>query len=370
MNNINWFLLLSAIFPWTCVVVACWITPRLTRPDLFFSVTVQPGFRESPEGVKIIGLYHRILVIFSLVALLPLALLATPHPEPIVGVVGPALLALTGVFPAFVSARKRALAFHKDGSTVREISLAPRSKKLPGGWIAHAGPFLILGAVALCLAMKWPQIPSRIPIHWGASGKPNGWAAKSILAVFGLLFIGAAVCALLSAISFVVGTSVRRIHSSGEAGAREGRFVRVMLFFLLGMNYWLAALMGSIGLLSLRADLNAPVPEFWLIIPCEALIVATILFIGYRMGQGGWRGNGKSDDSVNTIAAPVGDRTPDECWKLGMFYYNPNDPAVLVEKRFGVGWTLNFAHTKSWTLIIGLAIFSIVIALLSLAMAR
>jgi hypothetical protein len=45
------------------------------------------------------------------------------------------------------------------------------------------------------------------------------------------------------------------------------------------------------------------------------------------------------------------DGTPDECWKLGQIYYNPNDPALLVEKRFGVGYTINFGNRASWLLI-------------------
>lgn len=49
------------------------------------------------------------------------------------------------------------------------------------------------------------------------------------------------------------------------------------------------------------------------------------------------------------------DGTPDECWKLGQIYYNPNDPALMVEKRFGVGYTLNFANRLSW-LLVGLLI--------------
>ena len=44
------------------------------------------------------------------------------------------------------------------------------------------------------------------------------------------------------------------------------------------------------------------------------------------------------------------DGTPDECWKLGQIY-NPNDPALMVEKRFGVGYTINFGNRASWLLI-------------------
>jgi uncharacterized membrane protein len=38
----------------------------------------------------------------------------------------------------------------------------------------------------------------------------------------------------------------------------------------------------------------------------------------------------------------------DACWKLGMFYFNPDDPALFVEKRIGIGYTINFAHGSSW----------------------
>lgn len=34
----------------------------------------------------------------------------------------------------------------------------------------------------------------------------------------------------------------------------------------------------------------------------------------------------------------------DECWIAGMFYYNPKDRRMNVEKRAGVGMTVNFAH--------------------------
>jgi uncharacterized membrane protein len=37
-------------------------------------------------------------------------------------------------------------------------------------------------------------------------------------------------------------------------------------------------------------------------------------------------------------------------YKLGIFYYNPDDSRVLVPKRYGWGWTFNFANYWSWLL--------------------
>ena len=39
--------------------------------------------------------------------------------------------------------------------------------------------------------------------------------------------------------------------------------------------------------------------------------------------------------------------TPDRCWKAGIFYVNPDDRSLFVPKRFGIGYTINFAHPWS-----------------------
>jgi uncharacterized membrane protein len=67
------------------------------------------------------------------------------------------------------------------------------------------------------------------------------------------------------------------------------------------------------------------------------------------MGQGGSRLAGRTE-----YEPPIGDKTPDDAWKLGLFYYNPDDPTVIVEKRFGLGYTFNFGNVWSWVVLIAL----------------
>jgi hypothetical protein len=47
------------------------------------------------------------------------------------------------------------------------------------------------------------------------------------------------------------------------------------------------------------------------------------------------------------LFAGVGARPADEKWN-GLFYSNPDDPALLVPKRYGIGYTLNFGNRWSW----------------------
>jgi uncharacterized membrane protein len=45
------------------------------------------------------------------------------------------------------------------------------------------------------------------------------------------------------------------------------------------------------------------------------------------------------------------DKQNDSLWKWGILYYNPNDPEIIVEKRSGLGWTVNFAHKTAYVLL-------------------
>jgi uncharacterized membrane protein len=57
-------------------------------------------------------------------------------------------------------------------------------------------------------------------------------------------------------------------------------------------------------------------------------------------------------------------RDDDRYWKGGLFYYNPDDPAFLIEKRFGVGWTVNFASKGAWVFMGVIVLVIVAIALL------
>ena len=41
----------------------------------------------------------------------------------------------------------------------------------------------------------------------------------------------------------------------------------------------------------------------------------------------------------------------DRFWKWKFFYVNPDDPALLVAKRYGIGYTFNFGNPRSWAVL-------------------
>lgn len=59
----------------------------------------------------------------------------------------------------------------------------------------------------------------------------------------------------------------------------------------------------------------------------------------------------------------------DARWHLGLFYVNREDPSVVVPRRFGVGWAMNWGNPRSWGLVAlfvaAIAVFVVIIGLLA-----
>lgn len=47
----------------------------------------------------------------------------------------------------------------------------------------------------------------------------------------------------------------------------------------------------------------------------------------------------------------TGSRPAAAAWRSGVFYVKPEDPALCVNKRFGIGYTLNFGRPEAWALL-------------------
>lgn len=101
---------------------------------------------------------------------------------------------------------------------------------------------------------------------------------------------------------------------------------------LLGVEFFVAAVLSMVALLPLTG--NPPVATL-VILP--VIILASALFLR------GWL----KQERVTSPNIPGG-RSPEACWKYGLFYFNPDDPALFVEKRVGIGYTVNFAHVSAW----------------------
>jgi uncharacterized membrane protein len=173
------------------------------------------------------------------------------------------------------------------------------------------------------LHSNWDLVPEKLPLHWGIDGQPNGWGVKTFDVAYGPL-IG---CAEL-----VVWQLVFALAS--WFGARRSRLRRPLAAVLNAVGYSMACAFCQVALHPLIA-----VPLVTLFAPVAITIPAVIYLL---------RKTREPRDSPEP--------TPDECWKGGFLYYNPNDAALMVETREGAGVTINFGNPWSWAMAVLFAI--------------
>ena len=75
------------------------------------------------------------------------------------------------------------------------------------------------------------------------------------------------------------------------------------------------------------------------------------------------RSRRKASTLVDRHPTFAGFRDDDRYWYGGFLYNNPDDPAMFVPKRFGLGWTLNFGHPRAKLFLITMLVLVLVLVL-------
>ena len=360
--NDGFFMAIGALFVGLVgfLAVVAYILPGLTRPDLYFAVTVDPAFRRTPPGRHILSHYRVQILAHTLIAFTICIVAAIEAPRAMVAGI---FYMAGGAIAAFLRARRNVMPHAMKPAPVREIELTFTPEALPGGWLMQAVPFTLLACVAAYLALHWGQIPDRFPIHWDINGNINGWATRSPGGVYFPLVMGGVLAALFALMAREIFHGTRHIHATGTLAANEARFRRAMVWISVTFEYFMALLFAWVGLIPLREQTpGGPVGEAKAVLFITLALAVGVVAAMAHLGQGGSR---LARANAPAECEPAGDRTDDRSWKAGMIYVNRDDPAILVEKRFGMGYTLNFGHPVTWLILGGLILLAILAPLLA-----
>jgi uncharacterized membrane protein len=90
------------------------------------------------------------------------------------------------------------------------------------------------------------------------------------------------------------------------------------------------------------------------------IVVAIFLFLPLR------RSNSANSSTARSPSPAAIYRDDDRYWFAGAIYYNPDDPDLIVPKRFGWGWTVNFARPEGKIVLIVIILLCLVPVILML----
>src|SRR5215471_13998372 len=298
------------------------------RPGVFFGVAVDPEFRRTQDGQRILWRYRRPIIMMAALCIAALWLVV-PRLKGAAAPLACSALIFIEVSAAIVSMAAtsrhvRAFAKPPSPTRTRTASLLPRERTLPGGCLPFAGPMLIVGAAWLFFFTRRELMPPET--YRGALAL---LLASFMASVFSM------------AVAWLVVFRTRQINPEGPGASEESADRRKAYWFrMFGAYIWTVFLM-AVGL-----PLGGITPPDWAprlaVIPIAVPVLFGTIVAAYLVKR-------SRRAPFTSGAAAMGDTFPDECWKLGLIYYNPDDPALVVESRAGrFGCDLNFGNKWSW----------------------
>ena len=212
---------------------------------------------------------------------------------------------------------------------------------------------IVLITLALGLAL-YPSTPDLVPTHIDFAGNVNQWTPKDpALIAFPLLVeVFMAACFIFS--HWMTIRSKKDVDPARPAisAYAYGAFARAECILLLVGGSVLTAVLGIVMILMMTEFLS-------MLVTMVLIIVATLVFVGATIafsivyGQSGSRLVKRLEENGDIIA------DNDEHWKAGIFYWNKDDASLILPKRFGVGWTMNWARPAAWVIVGGITLASI-----------
>ena len=212
---------------------------------------------------------------------------------------------------------------------------------------------IVLITLAIGLAL-YPSTPDMVPTHFDFAGNVNQWTPKGpALIAFPLLFeVFMAACFIFS--HWMAIRSKKDIDPARPAisAYAYGAFARTECILLLVGGSVLTAVLGIVMILMMTEILS-------MLVTIALIIVATLILVGATIavsvvyGQSGSRLVKRLEENGDIIA------DNDEHWKAGIFYWNKDDASLILPKRFGVGWTMNWARPAAWLIVGGFTLASI-----------
>ena len=341
--------------------------PWLTRRREAFAVTVPETAQADPRIARMRRVYLGVLLAVSAASAgAAYALALSADPLALSSVVCAPVLAgfvLMLVFRSRVRAIKRSEGWVARG--MRSSSVAGAAEKnaprpLPLTWDLLYLP-VILATLALTVAL-YPAMPDPVPVHYNAAGVVDNYLAKG----WQVIAMPVAVQAFL-ALSFAA--AHWQILRSRRPAAPESPAASALAYGMFARAQSVALLVT--GLVVVAAIALMPVAFAELVTPAQSLVVLLVVCVAAivpNVGVSLVYGQAGSRLLRRMGASGELDFDDDARWKLGVFYVSREDPSVVVPRRFGVGWAMNWGNPRSWGLVAlfvaAIAVFVIIIELL------
>ena len=349
------------------VIIVCalslMIMPHLTRKSLLFGVRIPVEEMNSNDVKEMKSKYYRACITGSIIMIALCVIQYVFYPEiTLLAVMYLPLLIIPVFLIAFIPNWKRAVELKAERKWVIPSVTYAETKSshtrgnltaLPWAWYVISLVFVIL--IIILAVARYPELPDMIAAHMDENFQPTRYVDKTWLNVLTLPLVNLGTLVLMIAVGISIEKAKLQIDQNNpRMSFAQHRVYRRRMGHSLGFLTLAIILMMSLLYLPIiypdSTLFNATF--FWGAMILMSVPTIFLIIVMFKTGQGGTKVKvtiTEEDEAAvdsqstvdNTITACRGD---DKFWKLGMFYYNPDDPAIVVEDRFGTNIGFNYAR--------------------------
>lgn len=206
-------------------------------------------------------------------------------------------------------------------------------------------PLIISLLTIIFTFSMYEQIPNNIPFHTSLSGEVT-YKNKSVGALLFMPAIQLFMLGIFLFVNYIIKHSKRvvSVQNPEQSKRQNVIFRKRWSLFTVAMSVVMTLLLSFIQFTFIYPALIRI--ENFVLYSIIGLILVGAVGLSITTGQGGSRIKIKGAAQSSQI-----ERDEDRYWKLGQFYFNKDDPSIFIEKRFGIGWTNNWAQPISWILL-------------------
>jgi uncharacterized membrane protein len=335
---------------------AAWGWLLLTRwgnsESTFFGVRVDNKFEDGLEAQTIYSRYQLEVVALTAALILFSTLqqwfFQRQLPSPYVyEFLSFELLQAVGVRIAYWRARNQTLPFAAPANTVRIADIASLSPpSLVWNvlyWPSVYLPLIAVSTLAVYLHYHWTVFPFPYAISFPVtkSSPPIAWSFNVLLRAYWSVIL--AVLLDVAGVLIAHGFSFHiRVNEWGDDDADRWSYRKLLMITTAACTWILTAIVMvvelQLPLLPKRMDTG--IEQFWMIsiVAFFVFLPAANFFVLFLLY------NKRPVGAVN--------RSQDDCWWFGLYYFNPRDQVWIVPTRFGAWPALNFGKPLAWILIL------------------
>ncbi len=346
-------IMISTIYAFTFIfmIYIQMIIPKISRKNIFLGIKIPEAKREDKELINIYNNYKKANIIIGVPVAIALIICTYLYTYNFKFIILAPFVLIALQFLIYLKYNKKVSELK-----IREnwIELAENIKIIDTKYISNKDDiqnifrwaklsFFILIINVIIGIYMYSRLPDIIPSHWNFQGVADGFSEKSLFSVFGIDFMMLFLIVVFYYSYYSMMKSKHEINSDNpELSIEKNKIFKNAWSSYFKFSTILMVLLFSFINLSILGIFTKTRLSAIITILVVAIMCVLSIYLTLKMGQGGQKIKLDSEEIISNKY----NYEDDELWKFGnTIYYNKEDPALFVEKRIGVGWTVNAGRT-------------------------